>query len=193
MLMLLLSGCAATPPVDVIKTLAINECVFAQQKNPLNPTAAGKDPALLALACEQQLVTHTAYQQAKSPRFQKSSTLTYDDAQEYYDQVTWDRIMEQMRLRYYPDVDTPERELRKAQAFNAAQNRLQDTSLARHYQPTLMPSSPYVMSYRQLGFAKVIMDELRVHEHDDADVRGKRQVINGILMTEIWKKEDGGR
>uniref|UniRef100_UPI0032673F36 hypothetical protein n=1 Tax=Methylomonas sp. AM2-LC TaxID=3153301 RepID=UPI0032673F36 len=180
-------SCTEIPKKDVIKSLTIDECVH--QKKIESASAIQKSEIELRIDCDKELAVNSDYQRSRSGQFKKIETITYDVDQEYYDQSTWDQLIEKLRQKYYPSLGTPTQEIAKSIELRRIQEGVEDKSADRLYTPKILPASPYLMSYVELKKAEEVVWMMYWEKPKDSDERGSIMVIKNIIESEIFKKE----
>lgn len=185
---LCLSGCITSPPrPNPLKTLAIDECADARQSG--SAFNARKSYQLVRYECEQILALDEAYRKIDNKKFRKKGRLTYFDEQEYFDEEAWFLVTERIRKNYYPTRLSPEEEVVRANLLNEKQNTIQDKSILRQYDPRLLPVSPYLMNFRELGWAGEAACDLIYENRGNKNLYSSLSVISVIITKERQKKD----
>ncbi len=183
-----LSGCATAPPKpNPLKTLAIDECADARQSGSV--FNARKSYQLVRYECEQILALDESYRKIDNKKFGKKGRLTYFDEQEYFDEETWFLVTERIRKNYYPTYLSPEEEVVRASLLNQQQNTIKDKSVLRQYDPHLLPVSPYLMNYRDLGWAGEAASDL-IYENRGGKILHSNLTIISVIITKERQKKD---
>ena len=183
-----LPGCATAPSKpNPLKTLAIDECVGARQSGVA--FNARKSYQLVRYECEQILALDESYRKIDNKKFRKKARLTYFDEQEYFDEETWLLVTERIRKNYYPSYLSPEEEVVRANVLNEKQNTIQDKSILRRYDPRLLPVSPYLMNFRELGWAGEAASDLIYENRGNKNLYSSLSVISVIITKERQKKD----
>lgn len=172
---------------DTLKTLAVAECV--DERSESSAFNRRKSIQLVQQECEQSLPLDRDYQRSQNKKFHAHPRMTYNDEQEYFDDEAWSLVIERIRETHYPHYLPPEQEVALANQKNAQQAALKDRSLRREYSPRLLPASPYLMSYRQLGWAREAIDRLIYKFRADEKMQGKLSAISAIVLNERQKKD----
>ena len=187
----LLSACA----YDItdhgrLKYLALAEC--ADERASKSAFNRSKSHTLLIKECEQMQFMDERYQSLASRKFRRNRRLTYRQDQEYFNEQSWFLVTERMRELYYPDYLDPESEIARADLLNEQQAKREDRSIQRHYEPRLMPASPYGMSYRELDRAGIVIERL-IHENwKNTALRRSLSSIGIIVLNEKSKRQSRG-
>jgi len=179
----LVSGCTVdTSNARRLKSLALEECVENRARSVGNQ---GKSHGLLFSECE-QIQSITEGQQAMRHKKHRHSI---PEEQEYFNEKTWSLVTERIRAVHYPEYLAPEEEVRRANSLNANQDRLEDPSVQRFYEPRLLPVSPYLMNRRELGMASTAIGELMRDNRNNPPLHRSLSTINVIVLKEIGKRE----
>lgn len=187
-IVLWLPGCATAPPKpNPLKTLAIDACADARQSE--SAFNARKSHQLVRYECEQILALDESYCKIDNKKFRKKARLTYFEEQEYFDEETWFLVTERIRKNYYPTYLSPEEEVVRASLLNEQQNTIEDKSILRQYDPRLLPVSPYLMNYRELGWAGEVVSDLIYENRGNKNLHGNLAVISVIITKERQKKD----
>lgn len=185
---LCLPGCATAPSkTNPLKTLAIDECADARQSG--SAFNSRKSYQLVRYECEQILALDEAYRKIDNKRFRKKARLTYFEEQEYFNEEAWFLVTEHIRKNYYPAYLSPEEEVVRASLLNEQQNTIEDKSVLRQYEPRLLPVSPYLMSFRELGWAGEAVSDLIYENRGNKNLHSNLTVISVIIMKERQKKD----
>ncbi|MBF6650731.1 hypothetical protein [Methylobacter sp. BlB1] len=172
---------------DTLKTLAVAECADARRDS--SAFNRRKSTQLVQQECEQFLLLDRDYQRSQNKKFHAHPRLTYNDEQAYFDDEAWSLVIERLRETHYPHYLPPEQEVALAHQKNTQQAALEDRSLRRDYTPRLLPVSPYLMNYRELGWATEAIDRLIYKFRADEKIRGKLAAISVIVINERQKKD----
>ena len=175
------SGCTVdTSNARRLKLLALEECVDNRERSVGNQ---GKSHGLLFSECE-QIQSITEGQQAMRHKKHRHSI---PEEQEYFNEKTWSLVTERIRAVHYPEYLEPEEEVRRANSLNAKQDRLEDQSLQRLYEPRLLPVSPYLMNRRELGMASTAIGELMRENRNNPPLYRSLSTIDVLVLKEIGK------
>jgi len=109
------------------------------------------------------------------------------EEQEYFNEKTWSLVTERIRAVHYPEYLAPEEEVRRANSLNANQDRLEDQSVQRFYEPRLLPVSPYLMNRRELGMACTAIGELMRENRNNPPLYRSLSTIDVLVLKEIGK------
>lgn len=171
---------------DLLEYLSIEECVDKRG----NSSDFNKDKSheLLRNECEQLKALDEHHQKIVNKRFRKSRKVTYPDKQEYFDEGAWYLVTERIRETYYSKYLSPEQEVERATYLNEQQSRLEDKSVQRVYEPRLLPVSPYLMSYRELGMAYEAVSGLIQENFDNKKLHRSLNALSVIVIKERSKK-----
>jgi len=171
---------------DLLEYLSIEECVDKRG----NSSGFNKDKSheLLRNECEQLQAFDENHQKIVNKRFRKNRKVTYPDKQEYFDEGAWYLVTERIRETYYPKYLSPEQEVERANRLNEQQARLEDKSVQRIYEPRLLPVSPYLMSYRELGMAYEAVSGLIQENLDNKNLHRSLNALSVIVINERSKK-----
>jgi len=171
---------------DLLEFLSIEECVDKRG----NSSDFNKDKSheLLRNECEQLKALDEHNQKIVNKRFRKSRKVTYPDKQEYFDEGAWYLVTERIRETYYSKYLSPEQEVERATYLNEQQSRLEDKSVQRVYEPRLLPVSPYLMSYRELGMAYEAVSGLIQENLDNKNLHRSLNALSVIVINERSKK-----
>lgn len=183
-----LSACATVPSKpNPLKTLAIDECADARQSG--SAFNSRKSYQLIRYECEQILALDESYRKIDNKKFKKKTRLTYFEEQEYFDEETWLLVTERIRKNYYPSYLSPEEEVVRANVLNEKQNTIEDKSILRQYDPRLLPVSPYLMNFRELGWAGEAASDLIYENRGNKNLYSSLSVISVIITKERQKKD----
>lgn len=185
---LLLSGCITAPPKNnPLKTLMIDEC--AEQRRLGVGFNSRKSYQLAWHECKQMMSVNEEYRKIDDQRYRKNPNVTSFEEQEDFDAETWYLITEVMRKKNYPDRLEPEEEVIRAKVLNEQQAKtITDNSLMRDWEPRLVPVSPYLMHYNQLGLAQDAISDL-IGQKRGEEFFTKLRVISTIIVSEKQKKD----
>ncbi|MDP3530755.1 MAG: hypothetical protein U1E13_10825 [Methylophilaceae bacterium] len=101
-------------------------------------------------------------------------------------------MTDRIRERHYPQYLAPEEEVARAMALNEKQAQIGDKSVLRVYEPRLLPVSPYLMNWRELGKADDSISDLMYENRDNKQLYGSLAVLRTIVIEERIKKERSG-
>ncbi len=176
------SGCTVdTSNARRLKLLALEECVDNRERSVGNQ---GKSHGLLFSECE-QIQSITESQQS----WHRKNRHSIPEEQEYFNEKTWSLVTERMREVHYPQYLASEEEVKRASSLNANQDRLEDQSVQRIYEPRLLPVSPYLMNRRELGMASSAIGDLIYENRNNPPLHRSLSTINVIVLKEIGKRE----
>jgi hypothetical protein len=94
-----------------------------------------------------------------------------------------------MREVHYPEYLAPEEEVRRANSLNENQDRLEDQSVQRLYEPRLLPVSPYLMNRRELGMTSTAIRDLMYENRNNPPLYRSLSTIDALVLKEIGKLE----
>ena len=185
---MLASGCATRPKQDPLKRLAIEECAEVRQSS--SEFNLRKSARLVRYECEQLITLDEGYRKIENIRFVKSRRQTYGNEQEYFDDQAWLLVIERIRQIYYPSLLPPEEEIVRAGQLNAVEFKENtDKSLLRIVEPRLLPVSPYLMNFRELGWANEVVDKLIFENRGNKRLQAQLSTISRIIYLERRKKD----
>jgi hypothetical protein len=187
MLALGLSACVTPEKPNPLHRLAVDECAESRQSS--TKFNAQKSHQLIRKECEKILLLDEDYLRINNKNFRRREQVHYSDEQEYFDEEAWFLVTERIREHYYPRHLAPEDEVARARLLNEEQNKLEDKSIQREYEPRLMPISPYHMNYLELRWAGEATNELLYENRANKDLRRKLSVISVIITKKGIKKD----
>ncbi|MDO8938594.1 MAG: hypothetical protein Q7U98_05500 [Methylicorpusculum sp.] len=191
LLPILLSACSIDRTnQDRLRLLSIEEC--AEERAGNSAFGGDKSSQLIRKECEQMLVLNENYQRMSNRSYSKSAKLTYPENQKYFNENTWRLVTDRIRERHYPQYLAPEEEVARAMALNEKQAQIGDKSVLRVYEPRLLPVSPFLMNWWELGKADDSISDLMYENRDNKQLYGSLAVLRTIVIEERIKKERSG-
>ncbi|MGZ8238110.1 MAG: hypothetical protein ACXWTY_09595 [Methylobacter sp.] len=171
----------------MLKSLMIDEC--AEQRQSVGGFNAQKSAQLVRSECRQLLTLDEDFQRIDNKRFRMRPNRTRFEEQEDFDAEVWLMITEEVRKKHYPYLKPEEEEVQRTHLLMQQQAKsIGDKSVWRQWEPRLLPVSPYLMSYTQLGWAEEAASDLIQTHWDNNNIKTKLRIIRGLIVTERPKK-----